>query len=110
MAKDFRQPEELTTERLVLRKSVDERDLDRYLTDLKKTDEFYFQFSMERSDERALIKNIGTLTLSRIVLQRSKPESLPRFISSRMSEQVFCLKKSTADCASITYCALTPTY
>ncbi len=57
MAKDFRQPEELTTERLVLRKSVDERDLDRYLTDLKKTDEFYFQFGMERSDE--LIGNIS---------------------------------------------------
>lgn len=57
MAKEFRQPEELTTERLVLRKSVDERDLDRYLTDLKKTDEFYFQFGMERSDE--LIGNIS---------------------------------------------------
>jgi RimJ/RimL family protein N-acetyltransferase len=57
MAKDFRQPEELTTERLVLRKSVDERDLDRYLTDLKKTNEFYFQFGMECSDE--LIGNIS---------------------------------------------------
>lgn len=57
MAKEFRQPEELTTERLVLRKSVDKRDLDRYLTDLKKTDEFYFQFGMERSDE--LIGNIS---------------------------------------------------
>lgn len=57
MAKEFRQPEELTTERLVLRKSVDERDLDRYLTDLKKTDEFYYQFGMERSDE--LIGNIS---------------------------------------------------
>ena len=57
MAKEFRQPEELTTERLVLRKSVDERDLDRYLTDLKKTDEFYFQFGMERSEE--LIEEIS---------------------------------------------------
>lgn len=57
MAKEFRQPEELTTERLVLRKSVDKRDLDRYLTDLKKTDEFYFQFGMECSDE--LIGNIS---------------------------------------------------
>lgn len=57
MAKEFRQPEELTTERLVLRKSVDERDLDRYLTDLKKTDEFYFQFGIECSDE--LIGNIS---------------------------------------------------
>lgn len=57
MAKQFRQPEELTTERLVLRKSVDERDLDRYLTDLKKTDEFYFQFGMERSEE--LIEEIS---------------------------------------------------
>ncbi len=57
MAKEFRQPEKLTTERLVLRKSVDERDLDRYLTDLKKTDEFYFQFGMERSEE--LIEEIS---------------------------------------------------
>lgn len=51
MTKEFRQPDEIVSEHLVLRKSVDERDLENYLMHIRQADEFYFQYGQPYSDE-----------------------------------------------------------
>ena len=51
MTKEFRQPDEIISEHLVLRKSVDERDLENYLMHIRQADEFYFQYGQPYSDE-----------------------------------------------------------
>lgn len=43
--------DDIVTDRLILRQSRDDRDLENYLSHLKEADEFYFQYGEEYSDE-----------------------------------------------------------